>query len=342
METQPNCENTAEEPVEGPFAEQVMTCLTELKSGMLSLANRLERVESGERSFQTRSSTPGTARSAPHSSPPANVEFAHSLSWADRMEEQDEMVESMEQGLDEDGEGEHDARGIKLFATSDRTESFLRPPFSVPLANATRRQLKERYGMPSLPFTSSPHLDKVLKSRVSSTVKSHDKEIAKIQALALDAVGPLTRIVEDACDGSLSAKDNLDAAQTALRLLGNCAAHCNRARRTAILQALNPRIVDMAEEDALYRDAGLSLFGEGFCRKAKERDDEMKALNSFSATGGQPRRTEKASTSSVSPFFPGHEGRRGKHRPFSNYRGRPRFGPYQSTGAKRGGSHPAK
>ena len=35
----------------------------------------------------------------------------------------------------------------------------------------------------------------------------------------------------------------------------------------------------MAHDDAIFKSAGLSLFGDGFCKKAKERDDEQKCLN---------------------------------------------------------------
>ena len=35
----------------------------------------------------------------------------------------------------------------------------------------------------------------------------------------------------------------------------------------------------MADDDAIYKTAASSLFGEGFCKKAKGRDDELKCLN---------------------------------------------------------------
>ena len=56
-----------------------------------------------------------------------------------------------------------------------------------------------------------------------STTKARDTELAKatVQALALDAVGPLVRIVEDAHNGQPTAEDNLNGVQTSLRLLGN-------------------------------------------------------------------------------------------------------------------------
>ena len=34
----------------------------------------------------------------------------------------------------------------------------------------------------------------------------------------------------------------------------------------------------MADEDEIFQDAERKLFGEGFTKKAKERDDELKSL----------------------------------------------------------------
>ena len=102
-----------------------------------------------------------------------------------------------------------------------------------------------------------------------STIKARDTELARVLALALDAVGPLVRIVKDAHNGQLTAEENLNVVQTSLRLLGNLNAQCNRLRRTAALKSLNPRIADMAEKDSLYREAGINLFREGFLPKGK-------------------------------------------------------------------------
>ena len=45
-----------------------------------------------------------------------------------------------------------------------------------------------------------------------------------------------------------------------------------------VLGDLNPRLTDMADEDEQYREAPPNLFGDGFAKKAKERDKELKAL----------------------------------------------------------------
>ena len=223
-----------------------------------------------------------------------------------------------------DGEdNEEDAKGIKLFPPSDTTKSCLKAAFKGPLQNVHRRRLKEKFGVPNTPCTAVPSLDKVLKSRVSPEVKAKDKEISKLQALALDAIGQLAFILDSALDESLTAKDNIEAVQTAVRLLGNFAAHCNRERRTKILKNLDVLIADLVEEEDLYSEAGQSLFGDGFCKKAKEGDDEMRALNRFSA---QPPSTKNRPKDSG---FRQQEKRHPKDRGNSqSSRGRSRFSPY--------------
>ena len=66
----------------------------------------------------------------------------------------------------------------------------------------------------------------------------------------------------------------------ALKLLGNASGHTSTERRKNILTNLNLRLTDMADEDGLYKNAVSKLFGEGFSKKAKERDDDLKVLRS--------------------------------------------------------------
>ncbi len=67
----------------------------------------------------------------------------------------------------------------------------------------------------------------------------------------LDTAGPLTFILEEAAKGKLSQKVAVEAAQTALKLLGNASAHASRVRRKNAIQGMNPRLTDMAEDDSL-------------------------------------------------------------------------------------------
>ena len=46
----------------------------------------------------------------------------------------------------------------------------------------------------------------------------------------LDAVGPISTILEEAAKGTLSVKTAIEAAQTALKFLGNTSMRINRER----------------------------------------------------------------------------------------------------------------
>ena len=76
-------------------------------------------------------------------------------------------------------------------------------------------------------------MDKVIKDRLSAETKSHDKHLAKHQAVLLDVVGPL---MEEAAKGELTQKTALEAAQTTSKLLGNSSVHVSRERRKNALQ----------------------------------------------------------------------------------------------------------
>ena len=67
--------------------------------------------------------------------------------------------------------------GIKLFTLADKAEAFIRPACLSPLPNSTRRQLVERFGKPSLPCTSAPYLDNVLRPRLPAPVRARDNTV---------------------------------------------------------------------------------------------------------------------------------------------------------------------
>lgn len=116
--------------------------------------------------------------------------------------------------------------------------------------------------MPRTAVTMCPNLDKILKGNLSTVTKSRDKQMANGQALCLDAVGPLTSILEQ---GTLTAQSAAEAAQTALKLLGNASCHMATERRKAVLGNLNPRLAD------IFRDAAPNLFGNGFAESQGKR-----------------------------------------------------------------------
>ena len=257
----------------------VQTGMQSVRSDLQSLSDRLQKVEEGESQSQTPSPSPRPAQRASTDVLPSLP--SSSRSWADRVA-QEEDVDAFEHSMDLNVEPGDDAKGIRIFPLEEATESFLSQALSSPLPSQVRRQLRERFGKPNLPKATTPQLDNVMRPLMSSQAKGRDKELAKIQTFCLDAFAPLARYINEANSdsGQLSAADYLEMVRTSARLLGNrrLSAFCSRLRRSSVLQTVNSRIVDMADEDEIFQDAGRKLFGEGFTKKAKERDDELKSL----------------------------------------------------------------
>ena len=64
-------------------------------------------------------------------------------------------------------------------------------------------------------------------------MKTGDRELAKIQSFTLDALAPLTALVEKTEE--LSAEETRDAALTGIELIGNANARMSRLRREKIV-----------------------------------------------------------------------------------------------------------
>ena len=96
---------------------------------------------------------------------------------------------------------------------------------------------------------------------ISAHAKARDKELAKYQTFCLDVLAPLARNIHEARSGTshLSTADFLQMVDTAARLAANMNAHLTRIRPTSVLQCVNPRIVDMAEEEEIFEEQGGSF-----------------------------------------------------------------------------------
>ena len=51
-------------------------------------------------------------------------------------------------------EEEHDSKGVRLFYVGKERKSQLKQSFTAALPNATRMQIRDKFGTPNLPFTS--------------------------------------------------------------------------------------------------------------------------------------------------------------------------------------------
>lgn len=324
------------------FESMVLSMLNELQGSMQSMKDRVLDLEEAQaqsaaapNNHVAQSATSceisqkGKRNSIPEVQSTENMTLSPAASgttkhWADMDGGEIDYAAEVTWEIDPDDDFP-EGKGAKLFKVTEKTEKFLSAHFTAAVPNQTRRQWRDKYGAPNTPTTACPNLDKVIKGRLSAVIKSQDRQLARQQSLMLDAVGPITHILEEAAKGELSQKSAMEAAQTALKLLGNASVQASRDRRKLALKSLNSGLVDMAEDDFLFRNAAPSLFGDGFSKKAKERDEELRCLNQ--ATSSKPSSQYKGNN-----FF-----RRG--RPYNNA---PR-GTGQTFRGRRGGfqrNHP--
>ena len=112
------------------------------------------------------------------------------------------------------------------------------------------------------PPTQVPKMDKMVKDRISQESVKLDKSLA----LVVDAVGPMTTILEEGEKGSLNAELAMNAARMALRFLGNASVQLSRERRKRAIAEMNNKLIELAEKDSIYEDASPMLFGDQFAK----------------------------------------------------------------------------
>ena len=158
----------------------------------------------------------------------------------------------------------------KLQEVLEATKKTLEKACQMRMANPTRLQTRAPYPLPKVPATRTMTLDSYLKPEVSSSIKSDDKELGKIQAFVLDALAPLSVILE-AADGdqSMTVGGVQEVAVAAVQLIGNASAKIAHLQRRKVVTHLNQALVPLVEDDSHFKDAAPSLFGMEFAKKSK-------------------------------------------------------------------------
>ena len=156
---------------------------------------------------------------------------------------------------------ESDARLVEV---SEKTRRFLAERFTRRVPNSTRLATRRQFPLPKVPATRTPKLDQVIRGEVSSSVKTGDKELAKIQTYLLDAVAPLTSVLECAKE------DTSAAVSAALQLLGNANAKLSNLRREKVVNDLNKSLLPLINADEDFTEAAPLLFGKEFVKRSKE------------------------------------------------------------------------
>lgn len=215
------------------------------------------------------SSKSGSSSSARPPEPKRPRDAEPPLLWADRMDsdyEEPPMDYSKEPTWEEDS--------TKLREVSEETSSLLSEACTSRLSNATRLGYRKAYPLPRVPATRTPQLDAVMKSETSSGVKAADKELAKIQTFMLDALAPLTSLLEE----EKQPEQVAEAVKAAVKLIGNANASMSHLRRVKVTKHINEALMPIVQEEGNFKEAPPQLFGSDFAKKAKDHVDQMKAM----------------------------------------------------------------
>ena len=251
--------------------EEFKKVVDELQRSVKSLQDQITSLKSGE--------VPSGAKTPGERSSPVQQVGDEVPTWAERMELETEAGDEI--------------RRVKV---REETELVLQKAF-VPLKNQDRRALRRQYLVPDMPLTMAPKLDKVMAAECVPAVRSSDQTLARLQALVLDAVGPLTDLLERInrsvpSEGQENEEEQGvdlsigDSVQSALAFLGNAATQFSAYRRTKILEEYNKDLVSFSEEvEPALRAAAPLLFGQSFTKQAADHLGQVEALRKVKGKG---------------------------------------------------------
>ena len=201
----------------------------------------------------------------------------HHRWWADPMSDSEEPEVMDYTTESESGEQTH----TSVKEVSGRTEKFLQKKCTRRVPNSERRDIHEKYPLPKVPATRPAQLDPMLKSEISPTTKTADRQLTKVQAWLLDSLAPMTSLLEAHNKGDkLDQKDVIQAVKMGVTLIGNANAHLLHLRRERIVSDINTALLPIVGDDSNFREAAPLLFGTEFAKKGKEMVEQVKAMQS--------------------------------------------------------------
>ena len=171
-----------------------------------------------------------------------------------------------------------DEEGSELAKVSEETRELLISACTRSVSNEERKGTQIRYKLPKVTATRTPCLDQFMRSETHQTVRSLDNDLSGIQAFILDAMAPLTSLLDNA--DYLDPEDIRKASITAVSLIGNASSHLSHLRREKVVTSVNKALLPLVKEDDHFAGASPNLFGPDFAKRSKEFLDQVKALRS--------------------------------------------------------------
>ena len=185
----------------------------------------------------------------------------------------------------------------KKFVPNEELLGLLNTCTLRPMKNENRRKVIDQLPTLSCDAAHPPKLNDALAHLLPKQAKTHDSYLSKLQRFTMDAIAPITWLLEQMEQGPIEEETCKKAVRSSLQLLGNATAHFNVERRKEIMKHLNTDIKFLAETE--FPQSGPYLFGEDFGSKAKTAADNIRALkgvqsskNRFFGAGGPNKKAK--------------------------------------------------
>ena len=195
-------------------------------------------------------------------------------SWAEEMNIRDPI----ENGEDASSTGIRDE--VCLVDVGPWTEEHLKQGLML-MKNTDRRRLRNTFSLLKVPVTKTPSLDPVMVVQCSKNTKANEKTLARLQAITLNAVGPLTDLLEKLNSDAVE----IDAdkvgytVESAITLIGNVSSQISIFRREKILEEYNMDLLSFAQDrEGEFIKAAPMLFGAQFPKDAADHLEQVAAL----------------------------------------------------------------
>ena len=138
-------------------------------------------------------------------------------------------------------------------------------------------------------LVSCPKLDLTLRPQIPKEAREADRSLCRLQTLVLDAVGPLSAMLELHQAGNLTPEAAVEAATQSLKFLGNAHSNISSERRKKVATNLNKDLRPLVEEPERFSKAAPYLFGRDFEKSAREHVESVRSLRKLNARSASYR-----------------------------------------------------
>ena len=149
------------------------------------------------------------------------------------------------------------------------------------MTNNDRGQLRNKFALPKVTVTKTSSLDPVMAVQCLKSTKANDKVLACLQALMLDAVRPLTDIIEKLNSGEseIDADEVGYAAESTIMLIENASSQMSVLQRQKIPEEYNRDLLYFTQDrEVEFTKAAPQLFGAQFPKDAADHLEQVAAL----------------------------------------------------------------